>query len=267
MEKKENLKVPLFNIRGSVYDDFTDYLHEQKELQKIIRARNYTVKETGISYRVINHWDEKGILPGDFALSGEGWRKFSFVEIVWLRIVVELRKFGLPLETISRIKEHVMIWSDEDQTYPWFEYFVAKTPNSVLDGYLVARADGTADLVFSRAIEREKIIRGSRSFILISFKEVFQSIKIPTVKPESLFSLSDDEIDVLGVIRSGEVDKITLKLKEGIMKSIDTSKTVSGSNMKTIKEDLSASGDYADVISKFESGQEQSAEIIKKRRF
>lgn len=267
MQKKELFKVPLFVASDAVDEDFASYLVEQVDVHKLVRERKYTVKDTDVSYRVISHWDEKGILPGNFGESADGWRKFSFIEIIWLQMVKGLRDFGLSLDAIARVKENIMRWNEREKTYPWFEYYVMKSKLSSMDGYLVVQPDGTSDLAFSRQIESVKSIFGSRSFILISLKEILNSIDLSTSKPEVLLSLSKDERDVLDVIRNSEVDKITLKLKKGEMVSIDTSKTITGSDMKSIKDELTASGDFAEVIAKFEEGREQSAEVVKKRRF
>lgn len=269
MDAKHTFSLPLFIASDAVDEDFVDYLSDagHKELHELIRAKKYTVRDTDVSYRVINHWDEKGILPASFGDIGDGWRKFSLIEIVWLHVVKSLRDFGLSLDVIKQVRENTMVWSEKENTYPWFEYYVMKAKTSQMDSYLAVLPDGVSGLAFSRNIESAKDIFGSRSLVLVSFKQVLKSLNITSPKPELLFSLSSEERDLVDTVRNGNVDKISVKLKGGKMKSLDTSKIISGSDIRSIKKEIEELGDFADVIVKFEKGREQSAEVIKKKKF
>lgn len=86
------------------FDEFfdTNSLEKMAEMYEVITQERLTVKDTGINYRVINHWDEKGIIR--FARnSKEGNRKFSFVDYIWIKLVIELRSFGVKLPVIKKI--------------------------------------------------------------------------------------------------------------------------------------------------------------------
>jgi len=269
MDAKHTFSLPLFIANDAVDEDFIDYLSDEahKEIHQLIRSKRYTVKATDVSYRVINHWEEKGILPENCIDDGDGWRKFTFVEIVWLQVVKCLREYGLSLDLIKKVRESVMVWNEKENTYPWFEYYVIKAKTSRMDSYIAVLPDGQSSLTFSRTIESGKFIFGSRSFILISLKEILSSLNLSSPKPEFLLPLSSEEIGLVDVVRNAEVDKIAIKLKNGKLKSIDTSKTISGSDIGSIKKEIEELGDFADVIVKFEKGKEQSAEVIRKKRF
>jgi DNA-binding transcriptional MerR regulator len=66
--------------------------------------RRWSVSDVGVPSRWISHWDRAHVLM-DVEREGTGWRKFSFIDYVWLRIVCELRGFGLALPAIRRVKE------------------------------------------------------------------------------------------------------------------------------------------------------------------
>ena len=89
-----------------------DELFESKNLDKlteiyeIITKNILTVKDTGIRYRVINHWDEKGLLRFSRKVE-EGNRKFSLVDFVWIKVVDELREFGLKIPEVKRIADEI----------------------------------------------------------------------------------------------------------------------------------------------------------------
>ena len=102
MDAKHTFSLPLFIANDAIDEDFVDYLSNDghKELHVLIRAKKYTVRDTDVSHRVICHWGEKGILPAGFGDIGDGWRKFSLIEIVWLQVVKKLREFGFSLDCL-----------------------------------------------------------------------------------------------------------------------------------------------------------------------
>jgi len=269
MDKKLQFKLPAFFPTDSVSADFIEYLKDDKhkELHSLIRSKRYTVKSTDVSYRVINHWEEKGLLPQNSVDDSDGWRKFTFIEILWLQVVKHLREFGFPLDLIKQVKEKVMVWDKEEDTYPHFEYYIMKAKTSKMDSYIAVLPDGDSSLVFSRDIEYTKGILNSRSFVLVSLKAVLRSLNITSPEPELLYSLSSEEMSLVDVVRNSDVDRISIKLKDGKVKSLDTSKIISGSDIGKIKKEIEELGDFADVMVKFEKGKEQSAEVIKKKRF
>jgi DNA-binding transcriptional MerR regulator len=70
----------------------------------------FTISEVGITHRWITHWDEQGLLGS--RRDGVAWRRFSFVEYIWLRIIVRLREFQMPISTIRQVKK--FLWQAID---------------------------------------------------------------------------------------------------------------------------------------------------------
>lgn len=74
-----------------------------KELFTELMAKRFTVKDltdldSKITYRTINHWDEKGYLLSQ--TDEEGWRKFCFADYVWILLLDELREFDVAVKNI-----------------------------------------------------------------------------------------------------------------------------------------------------------------------
>lgn len=69
-----------------------------------VLERRWSVSELEVPYRWINYWDRERLLM-DIEREGSGWRKFSFIDYVWVRIVCELRAFGATFDAIRRVKE------------------------------------------------------------------------------------------------------------------------------------------------------------------
>ena len=89
---------------GLKLEEFIDTksLDKLAQLFEVLNEQRLTVKDTGVNYRVINHWDEKGIIR--FSRAGEaGNRKFSFIDFIWIKVVNELRSFGVKLPVIQKI--------------------------------------------------------------------------------------------------------------------------------------------------------------------
>ena len=64
-------------------------------------------KAAGLSYRQLNNWDEKGILPE--SREETGWRKFSPNEVFILLICKEIKdRFGVSLENLKTLKEYLL---------------------------------------------------------------------------------------------------------------------------------------------------------------
>lgn len=78
--------------------------------------------------KLLYTWKERGLLPFD---KPSGWSKFSFVELVWLRLVMELREFGLELEKIVNLKDYY--FSDEHYIRELYLKGLANLPHQADD--------------------------------------------------------------------------------------------------------------------------------------
>ena len=63
-------------------------------------SQEFVVQDIGVSSRVMNHWNEKGLMPLKLRIENSTYR-FNFIELIWFNIVKELREFGYPLEKLK----------------------------------------------------------------------------------------------------------------------------------------------------------------------
>ncbi len=90
----------------------TDYWGTMKLMVELVLPR-FTISEIGITHRWITHWDKQGLI--DNRREGKEWRRFSFVEYIWLRIIARLRDFNMPLSSIKQVKKFLFNgWSNEE---------------------------------------------------------------------------------------------------------------------------------------------------------
>jgi DNA-binding transcriptional MerR regulator len=72
-----------------------------------INAEKFLLKETGITPRVFNSWKNLGLISMRDQDNERKWNKFSFTEFIWLKIIQELREFGLSIEKILKVKKEL----------------------------------------------------------------------------------------------------------------------------------------------------------------
>jgi DNA-binding transcriptional MerR regulator len=96
----------------------------------------FTISEVGITHRWITHWDNQGLI--DNRRDSTEWRRFSFVEYIWLRVIVRLREFHMPLAAIKQVKKH--LWqpidkSEFEKAVTWFSEAIKSGIYPPQDGY------------------------------------------------------------------------------------------------------------------------------------
>lgn len=82
-------------------------LRKVNELYSQITQPIFTIKDAGLNSRTISHWDNLGLI-GIHRQSNVDWRRFSFMDYVWVQIIQELRSIGVPLAMIEKAKETLL---------------------------------------------------------------------------------------------------------------------------------------------------------------
>lgn len=130
--------------------------------QKLIERRFY-INEAGIPRNILFNWNKQKLLPYDNTETG--WQKFSLIEFTWLKIISQLRDFGLSLEKLKNLK--TQLFNIEIDVYK--EFFI-KTLHTY-DGEISNKDEVLK--VFSQKNTDEKI-----------WKDVFEELQM------SIFSLT-----------------------------------------------------------------------------
>jgi hypothetical protein len=240
-------------------------------MREKLRERKYTVKDTGIPYRMINHWESKRLMPeGVNAKSGReesGWRMFSLVEMVWLKIIARLRNFGFSLKQIKNVKEHIIHWNKLGY-YPSLEHAVAQALFSSKDMYLRIIPSGTSDLVSYERIEMEKILKKSGDMILISIKSILAEVGMDFPELQGIMKLSEEELELLERIRDESSTEVKAGLKKGKITEIETGRMeVAPFNRVSYSEELKKNEGYGRTIEQVEKGKVRSRQVFSRTRF
>lgn len=92
----------MFNINTIKLNDYILSTTFKNDYQ---RTKKYTLSDTNLSSRQIHYWEEQEILL--FNHRQYYTHKFSFKELLWLRLVSKLREFSIGFDTIRQVKEEL----------------------------------------------------------------------------------------------------------------------------------------------------------------
>ena len=101
------------------------FLNLDMAVKKGLNQRQYSLSEPSVTPRVLHHWYQTGIIS-DRRSDGKGWSKFSFTEVVWIKLIIRLREFGLSLYKIKIAKEDVSKYAAEDvgSMFPLLDFYL-----------------------------------------------------------------------------------------------------------------------------------------------
>ncbi|MEM1000880.1 MAG: MerR family transcriptional regulator [Bacteroidota bacterium] len=77
------------------------------ELTEQLNQELFLGTDTGVAYRALNHWESAGLIDNKREKKKD-WRRFSFVEFVWIRMIDQLRSIGMKIDTIREIKDEIL---------------------------------------------------------------------------------------------------------------------------------------------------------------
>ena len=101
------------------------FLNLDLAVKKELTRRQYSLSEPSVTPRVLHHWYQTGIIS-DRRTDGKGWSKFSFTELVWIKLIIRLREFGLGLDKIKIAKGDVSKYAAEDagSMFPLLDFYL-----------------------------------------------------------------------------------------------------------------------------------------------
>ncbi|RYZ24635.1 MAG: MerR family transcriptional regulator, partial [Chitinophagaceae bacterium] len=76
-------------------------------------TRYLHIGQLGIERNTFINWEKGGLIP--FEREEKGWRKFSFLEAVWIKTLEELRTLGVSTDTIRIVKDH--LWAEGQSSF------------------------------------------------------------------------------------------------------------------------------------------------------
>lgn len=141
--------------------------------------KGYTLGDTDLTGRVLNHWTNYELLPDHRLESGKGWRNFSIVDLIWIRVLIELREIGLGLEKLKNSYKSIFEANIPANKISLFEFAIFSTLfNGESIHLLVSVDDGRINIInkkdFRNYISSNNTID---NFIHINLKQCMEKVK------------------------------------------------------------------------------------------
>lgn len=234
-----------------------------------VNEKKHSMRDADTTYRIINHWTELGLFDDARPDDSMDWRKLSLKDIMWLRMARDLRKFGIPLDTLKLT--YKSLWKrrygGSKRIYPWMEVAIAlcQLRRQVI---LAVREDGYAEITSPASLALSDMLTGVPSLIRINVNNIWREVigdkdgkYIPVERVP--FGLQPNEIDACAAMQDTDDGAVTMHLKDGKVTRIDTSKKVDGAERIG---DILKETHFGEVTMKVENGKAVHTQMVKKEK-
>jgi len=222
------------------------------DIKAFLLTEKYSVKDTDITYRMVNTWCKAGIMA-DRRKTEDGWRRLTFTDLIWLHLLIELRKFGLSIDQLA-VAYKTAFYVHGDTQNPWNVFAVGvaqcfqKTNISIVifnDGFLALAFDDeltSHDHLSSHTSSTAQTNLQIEPYIKLNLNQLVRKAhpKLSLAESQKLsIRLSGEELEVISTIQEDDLDNITIRLKGGKIQRIEKEKSQSnyqGSLNELIKE-------------------------------
>jgi DNA-binding transcriptional MerR regulator len=219
-----------------------------------LNEKIYSVKFiTGISNQVLYAWKNESLIPL-YQSNEKGWNKYSLVDILWIGIIEELKKFGFTYEKILKVKKQLLtineiIENDDDQgeeieTINLAVLEIFMNANAI---YIIIDEDGNTEVLNGYAIIDKMQLNKLTNHVILNLNQLIKlNIEALYNEPslDEFNGLSKDEIQVLLILRSENFESVKITKKGGEIDTIESTEIVSnGERILSILKDH----DYQDI--------------------
>lgn len=190
----------------------TDQSHPSSLESVFRRLENteFSIKATGVPYRVINNWDSKGLLSSN-RLNPQDWRKFNWFELTWVRLIAEMRKFGVSLDRIAQTRLD-LFQKAENAHWSVFHEAVMLCLSDERELFLYISPSGKSEI-------HDEMPKPREASLLIPMHKLVQQVLDEEAKIEvkaAAESKLDEELrKAIRIIREGDFEKVILSFHHG----------------------------------------------------
>jgi len=196
---------------------FSSYLNEKK----------HTIKDTEMTYRLINHWSSLGLFE-DERTDQSKWRKLSLLDILWIHSVVGLREFGFPLEKVRLVRESLFPRGSKGTVIPFFEFAIAQVIAHQTEQCLIVFDNGSATAISGEMLDVNHRFSDIENYICINLNRIVSKVlKGKDFSPvfRNVTTLNEDEMEVLLHMRQNNCESVSVKMKDGKVELIEATQT------------------------------------------
>lgn len=176
----------IVNIEWWESNFVTEFLNSESTTKKQLNKKSMRLSNEFISARVLSHWQKRGLIA-DERPDGKGWRKFTPSEVMWIGIIIKLRKFGMDFDKIKKVKKYLEYFQGMDNLskFPELDFYIINGMKTRKPVKLLVFESGETILA-----RRQDIDYASTKFENI--KEDYITIDISKMFNEGVKSYSND---------------------------------------------------------------------------
>lgn len=178
------------------------------------------------SARVLNSWINSDVIFVKDEDKGK-IRRFDRLESIWLNIVVEARKFGLPLESLKQTRKDLT--QSQIKNFSLLKFSIINTiirePQVLMileDGYAKVISRDTHWKRASRALYPTHILFNFEEFISLEYPQNALSVDFNIPNPYE----NNEKMTFLYFLKTGDYKSIQLHVKKGDIRLIENSNTL-----------------------------------------
>ncbi len=220
IEKKGNEAVALYRndaFENGFYNYFTNI--KNNKISLILNNRERNIKLETVTYRQLNSWQKEGLINDN--REGRGWRKFTIIEAIWVRIIKELREFGMGWEQLKITKQSLEFESAKcGVAMPLLEFYTAFAIGNKMPVLLLVFKDGVAVPANFSQYKIAREFKSIENHLQINLNEILQSF-FPNLdlkpKYKGELPVDIDEMELLAFLRLGNYEKVEITYKSGKM--------------------------------------------------
>jgi DNA-binding transcriptional MerR regulator len=250
--KKESVAL----YRNEAFDNgFYEYFRSKQNnrISQILNSVERNIKLESITYRQLNSWEKEGLLS--VQREGREWRRFSIIDAIWVKLIKELREFGVTWKQLKVTKESLEFESKKcGVAMPLLEFYIAFAVGNKMPVLLLIFKDGIAVPCSFTQYKVAKEAVGVDDHIQINLNAILQSM-FPEIdlKPKQKIDapVSVNEMELLALLRLGNYEKVELRFKKGKMELFEGIRRFDA--MKRIQE-LRKEHKYQDITYKQDDG-------------
>lgn len=205
-----------------------------QDVSDMLNAKRFKKSDCGFTYRQINSWDEHGLIDSD--RKGPEWRTFSYMDHVWLCLIREMRKYGISLKQIARIKKFLTdgTYSVKDRS-SMLEFYVANLCTRKQACVLIIFEDASAMIWPYDQWLSQQVGDKVPNHVMIHLNPIWQELfpknsLLPDYKRNIGWAL--DEFQLLRTISGDKYETVEITYKNGKvdllkgMKRVETTKKI-----------------------------------------
>ena len=198
---------------------FGKFLHSNLNIIEQFNVQKHTIGEENISSRVLNHWYEMGIITDDRE-NKKSWKKFSVSELVWVRIVLKLRNFGLDLKRIKQVKEQIHLYSNRESfcKCPLLDFYILVAISSSIPIKFIVFESGQAEIVRQQDIDiANQLALLKEDFISIDLNKLLDNMFTKKTIRADYFNYSKTNIEkeIFNSFYLEEIKSFSVKITKG----------------------------------------------------